>query len=350
MGATPKDESYLQWLSQSTRTRWWNDSANTRDLMRALDNGATGVTTNPLLTMAAIGVTENAWIEEAREMSRQPLEPAARAEALTRLVVTRTAALFAEEHRRTGGADGYVCAQVNPGLASDRLAMHDMARRFSAWAPNIAVKLPANMAGLDVLEDCIAEGITVTSTVSFTVAQVLAIAERHQAGVVRAEASGTRPGQCFAVIMIGRVDDYLKDIARDNNCPVKESDLDCAGLAVTKRACAIYREKKYRARLCVAALRGPHHMSGLAGADLVMSIHPSQQDLLLTREIAREEQIDRPVPASTIERLATLPDFVRAYEPGGMNPCDFAGFGLFQRTITQFSESGWKLLERYSCA
>ena len=51
-----------------------------------------------------------------------------------------------------------------------------MARRFHAWAPNIAVKLPVTAAGLDVLEDCIAEGITVTATVSFTVPQVVAVA------------------------------------------------------------------------------------------------------------------------------------------------------------------------------
>ena len=41
-----------------------------------------------------------------------------------------------------------------------------MAHRFTAWAPNIAVKLPATSAGLDVLEECIAEGITITATVS----------------------------------------------------------------------------------------------------------------------------------------------------------------------------------------
>ena len=53
-----------------------------------------------------------------------------------------------------------MCAQVNPSLAGDRAAMEDMARRFNAWAPNIAVKLPATSAGLDVMERLVADGIT----------------------------------------------------------------------------------------------------------------------------------------------------------------------------------------------
>ena len=47
---------------------------------------------------------------------------------------------------------GYVCAQVNPSRAGDRDCMAAMAKRFHNWAPNIAVKLPATLAGLDVLE------------------------------------------------------------------------------------------------------------------------------------------------------------------------------------------------------
>ena len=179
-----------------------------------------------------------------------------------------------------------------------------MASRFHRWAPNIAVKLPATAAGLDVLEDCIAAGITVTATVSFTVPQVVAIAERHRQGIARARAKGIEPGKCFAVIMIGRLDDYLREVAHDNQAPVSESDIRQAGLAVTKRAYAIYRERGYDAVLLVAALRGEYHLTELAGADLVMSIAPAYQEVFVTRDFPREERIDVPVPSDVIERLA----------------------------------------------
>jgi hypothetical protein len=46
------------------------------------------------------------------------------------------------EYQRTGGATGYVCAQVNPSRTGHRATMLEMARRFHEWTPNITVKLP----------------------------------------------------------------------------------------------------------------------------------------------------------------------------------------------------------------
>ena len=198
-----------------------------------------------------------------------------------------------------------------------------MARRFSRWAPNIAVKLPATAAGLDVLEDCAAEGITCTLTISYTVPQVIAAAERHRRGIQRARAKGITPGRCFAVIMIGRLDDYLREVAHDRGAAVSESDIRLSGLAVTKRAYSIYRQRGYEAVLLIAALRGTYHMTELAGAEVIMSIFPSVQEMLLSAELARQERIDVEVPADVIERLSQIPDFVRAYEPDGMKPTDF---------------------------
>jgi transaldolase len=85
----------------------------------------------------------------------------------------------------------------------------------------------------------------------------------------------------------------------------------------------------------------------LAGADLVMSIHPGYQETFVTRDLPREERIDLPVPDGVIERLQGLPEFVRAYEPDGMRPAEFMAFGLTQRTLGQFCESGWKPMETF---
>jgi transaldolase len=226
--------------------------------------------------------------------------------------------------------------------------MHAMAQRFHRWAPNIAVKLPATAAGLDVLEECIADGITVTATVSFTVPQALEIAERHRSGVLRAQRDGVTPGRCLAVLMVGRLDDYLREVAHDSGVPITESDIRHAGLAVAKRAYTIYRSRLYDAELLVAALRGSYHLTELAGGDLVVSIHPSQQHSLDSTELAHEASIDRPVPTESLDRLRRLPDFVRAYEPEGMTVSEFISFGATQRTLSQFVETGWKELETAS--
>lgn len=336
--------TYLDWVVEQTATRWWHDSADPGELELGLRRGASGVTTNPVLAATAVKYNRERWHADVNRALARRLPAEQKAEALVEIAVTRAAEQLLPAFRRSGGRTGFVCAQVNPIRAADRDCMYPMAKRFHGWAPNIAVKLPATAAGLDVLEECVAEGITVTATVSFTVPQVVAVAERHRAGSRRATANGITPGQCFAVIMIGRLDDYLREVAHDSHPAVAESDIVQAGLAVTKRAYSIYKERQYGAVLLVAALRGAHHLTELAGADLLMSIHPAYQEVLVSQDFAHELRIDRPIPEDVVRRLEQIPDFARAYEPDGMMPSEFLGFGLSQRTLGQFIES-WKQLE-----
>jgi len=338
---------YLQWAIENTKTVWWHDSAEPSELERGIQRGAVGATTNPYLSHLALSHNYDAWSKEIDNVLSAHPGPERKAEELMGVVLKHAARQLKPQYEKSAGRMGYVCAQVNPARAADRECMLPMARRFHAWAPNIAVKLPATAAGLDVLEDCTAEGITATLTISFTVPQVIAIAERHRRGLRRAEQNGIEPGRCFAVIMIGRLDDYLRDVANDSKADISESHIRQAGLAVSKRAYAIYKQCNYEAKLIIAALRGTYHMTELAGAEVIMSIAVPYQEMLLSEELAFEQRIDHPIPADVIERLSALPDFVRAYEPDGMKPNDFITYGVTQRTLTQFYESGWKLLENF---
>ena len=337
--------SYLNWVVDETPTRWWHDSADPAELDMGLRRGAIGATTNPVLVSAAVRKNRQEWSGDIDRVLARGLAAEQKAEGLTEIAVVKAAEKLLPAFAAGGGRSGFVCAQVNPARAGDRACMYPMARRFHAWAPNIAVKLPATAAGLDILEECVAQGITVTATVSFTVPQVVAVAERHRAGSRRAMDNGVEPGKCFAVIMIGRLDDYLREVAHDSRAPASESDVCQAGLAVTKRAYAIYKERGYDAVLLVAALRGAYHLTELAGADLLMSIHPSYQEVLMSQDFPRETRIDAPIERDVVQRLQQMPEFVRAYEPRGLAPAEFAAFGLTQRTLGQFSEIGWKPLE-----
>jgi len=338
-------DAYLDWLVHNTQTVWWNDSADPAEVQLALDRGAVGVTTNPFLASVALARNRMAWTADVESVLAKNLDAESKAEELLRGMVTRAASMVRCHFEKSDGKQGYVCAQVNPSRAGDREAMLAMARRSRAWAPNIAVKLPAVSAGLDVLEDCIAEGISAVATISFTVPQVIATAERCRAGRRRAESKGIKPGECFAVIMIGRLDDYLREVALDNRISVSESDLRQAGLAVTKRAHGIYQERNYEAVLMVAALRGSYHLTELAGAKLVVSIAPAPQEWFVTQDHPREERINEEIAPDVLQRLSAMPEFLKAYEPHGMNPREFISYGAAQRTLSQYVEAGWKLLE-----
>ena len=338
--------SFLSWLGHDTPTSWWHDSADPDELRAGLEHGASGVTTNPFLVGRTLSASPEKWTPALKEIPRN-LPAEEQAEQLMRAVVRRTAEALQPQYDRSAGRAGYVCGQVNPAKAGDAEAMIPMAARFQSWAPNVAVKLPATAAGLDALEECAARGMNVTATVSFTVPQVIAVAERYRRGLARARQSAVKPGRCFAVLMIGRLDDYLREVAQDRRASVSEADLRQAGLAVAKRSSVIYAQRGYEATLLPAAMRGIYHVLDLAGADMALSIHPSIQALLTEADPPRQLRSAIPVPDDTLKRLLTIPEFVRAYEPEGMKPEEFITYGVTQRTLSQFVETGWKALEAY---
>jgi transaldolase len=259
--------------------------------------------------------------------------------------VTQGAKKLAPLFVSSAGNLGYICAQVDPGKAGNREEMLAMARRFAEWAPNISVKIPVTSAGLDVLEELVADGIAVTGTVSFSVSQMLAVAEAHARGVRRALAHGKKSAPCNAVLMIGRLDDYLMEVAADNRAKVSPADVQKAGLAVAKRAYALFKERGYTAKILIAAFRGTYHATELAGADIILSIHPKYQNMLMSPAVPKEEKYAAPIEPQVLERLYSMKEFVRAYEPDGLSPAEFISFGVTQRTLSQFTETGWKRLE-----
>ena len=58
-------------------------------------------------------------------------------------------------------------------------------------------------------------------------------------------------------------------------------------------------------------------------------------------------QIEKEIAPEVVRRLSTIPEFTKAYEPEGMNPSDFISYGATQRTLCQYIEAGWKLLEGF---
>jgi transaldolase len=339
------ENNYLKWLS-GTKTNWWNDSANINELMTAISNGAVGATTNPLLVKQTLYNDREMWLEELKSFPSS-LSGAEKAEELIKRVTKTIASKLEPIYIRTEGRQGYACAQVNPKYPGDVEKMIPMAGRLHSWAPNIAVKLPVTAAGLDALEECAAMGITITATVSFTVPQAIAIAERYQKGKARAVKAGIMPGRCFAVLMIGRIDDYLKDVAHDSKAAVEATDLTTAGIAIAKKAYAIFQEKGYEATIMPAAMRGAYHATNLSDADMVFSVHPKIQKELLQVSEPFEEGIQKPVDKAALKRLMTMREFARAYEPDGMKPQEFITYGVEQKTLSQFVEAGWAEIEKY---
>ena len=336
-------KNYLEWLSTETPGSWWVDTGVIEEVVAACSDAAAGVTMNPLLLARGLAAEQSGTRDVVAAGGALPPAGDVRTVEITRRVAAGVAGRLASVHDASGGEHGYVCAQVNPSLADDAPAMTAQAREFDSWAPNVIVKLPVTKAGLEALEACVAEGINIVATVSFSLPQALAIGEAHARGTTAARAAGRKPGRCFAVIMLGRLDDQLKRVATG----VDEETIDRAAIAVAKRARSLFAERGYEATILPSGMRHSGHVTELAGGDFVFSISPSMAAELAGGDFPQRPRVDEPVDEAVIERLRAIPDFVRAYEPDGMREDEFAGFGAAEFTLSQFAREGWEVVARY---
>lgn len=334
--------NYLQWLANQTDTLWWHDSANKDEQQRALVWGATGMTTNPFLV--------NQTLENRPEMWRESIQPALslfgdeKVLGLMKTVTGYYAQQLASLYRQGKSGNGYVCVQTNPNKCGDYAYMLDQARQYATWFPNVVIKLPATKAGIRVYEECAALGYNVAATVSFTVPQVLAVAEAAKRGIERARRKGLAAPLTIAVLMVGRLDDYLRDVAQDLEANILESDIRQAGTACIKKAYRLFEERGYETYLMPAGCRGAYHITALSGAKMIMSISVKIQEELTALAGPFKTQIDQPVDDEVVTRLLTLSEFRKAYEEDGMQAEDFITYGSSNRTIDQFINSGWNPL------
>lgn len=342
MGST-----YLEWLNEATPTRWWHDSGNPDEIALGKARGAKGVTTNPVLTFRTFRMQPEFWAEKVDAIS-QDLDFEARAEALLKLVATYAAEQFKDEFVASEGMHGLALGQLNPNRAGDAEGMLAQARRVHSWGPNIAVKLPSTRAGLEVIEHLAEEQIPICATLNVSVAQAIAVAEAFERGAAKVRAAGKKPALCLVVQQVGRLDDYLRDVAKDMKADVSESDIQLAGLAMCKRTYSIFKERGYTSVIMPAGLRNIGQLTEMAGGSgVTFTLQTRVQDMVLEADPPREERINVPVDPEAIARLLTIPEFVRAYEPDGMQPEEFIRFGVMQKLLSQFTETGWSPLETY---
>ena len=108
------------------------------------------------------------------------------------------------------GVDGYVSMEVLPGLAYDTEGTFAQARWIAKEVdrPNLYVKIPATMAGLPAIEDCIAHGTSINITLIFSLERYKAVVEAYLRGLERLVAGGGDPSKVASVasFFVSRVD------------------------------------------------------------------------------------------------------------------------------------------------
>ncbi|RLP11474.1 transaldolase family protein [Propionibacterium australiense] len=329
--------------SRNTPTALWNDSADPNELSQSISFGAVGATCNPAIAYTCINQRKDVWLPRIAELAEEMPE-ATESEIGWRIVrelSIEAAKLLEPIFDEQNGRNGRLSIQTDPRLARNAKALADQAEEFSKLAKNIIVKIPATSVGIKAIEDATYRGVSVNVTVSFSVPQAVATGEAIERGLKRREAEGKDVSTMGPVVtlMVGRLDDWIKIVAKKNDLFIDPGHLEWAGVAAFKRAYQEFQSRGLRARMLSAAFRNVMHWSELVGGDLVVSPPFKWQQLINNSGYKVVNRIDEPVAPAIMKTLQSIPEFVRAYEPDGMTPEEFDTFGATVRTVRGFLQA-----------
>ncbi len=343
-------DSPLARMVRTTATDFWNDSCSLADLEYAIAHGGVGATSNPTIVADVLRREWDVW--QPRILALQQADPAATdvdvAWRLIEAMAVGAAALLEPVFDRERGLKGRLSIQTNPTFHASPERMLEQGLRFHGLAPNMQIKFPATSAGIEAIEEATAAGLSINATVSFTLAQALAVGEAVEKGLVRRAAAGqpTDTMSPVCTLMVGRLDDWMKVVCERDDIIVNPAAPDQAGIAVFKKAAAIYRARGYRTRLLAAAYRHHLHWSDLIGGDIILTMPALWQRRFNGSRVEVRPRFDDAVePRLVDELLDRIPDFRRAYDEDGLTPREFDSFGATVRTLRGFVASYWDLVK-----
>ena len=341
------DQTYkspLHKMVETTDTDLWNDSCSVAELNYSIDNGAVGATANPVIVGQVLRNEIDQWGPRITEIIAD--SPTATEDDIAWMITEEMsvagAALLHPVFDREQGRQGRLSVQTNPQYFRNRDLIVAQADRLAGIAPNIIVKIPVSSAGVEAIEEATFRGVSINATVSFSVPQAIAVAEAVERGLARRQQAGediSRMGP-VCTIMVGRLDDWLKNVANKQDIVTDPAHLDWAGVAVMKNAYRIFKDRGYRTRLLAAATRHHRHWSEFIGADMVVTLTHQWQKRFNASDIDVVSRIDQPVDQAIIDGLSDkFVDFRRAYEEDGMAVSEFDDFGPNKKTLYGFTDS-----------
>lgn len=344
MSQTAPSTSYkspLHEMTQTTRTCLWNDSASIQELSYSIEHGAVGATCNPVIVLGVLKKEMAQWKSRVQALLQE--RPKATEDEIAWQVVreisANSAALLKPIFEAQHGRNGRLSIQTDPRLYRDSESIVRQAEEFSKVAPNMIVKIPVTRAGIPAIEEATYRGISINATVCFTLPQCVAVAEAVERGLKRREQEGKDIADMGPVctIMVGRLDDWLKVAAENENISIDPGYLEWAGVAVFKKTYELFQKRGYRIRLLSAAFRNHMHWSEFIGGDVVISPPYAWQVRFNASDVAVLSRIDKPVRPEIVEELQRkFLDFRRAYEEGGLAVEEFGAFPPTRRTLRQF--------------
>ncbi|GAB2514637.1 transaldolase [Paramicrobacterium agarici] len=196
------------WLDDLSRERI--ETGNLTDLIE--NRNVVGITTNPTIFAKAIknGDRYAAQVAELTAAGKSVDEVISE---VTTKDVADAADVFRPIYDKTNGVDGRVSIEVEPGLAHD--AAGTIAQATSLWEtlkrPNVLIKIPATVEGLEAITAATANGISVNVTLIFSLTRYREVINAYLTGLEQAKQAGIDLSTIHSVasFFVSRVDSEI---------------------------------------------------------------------------------------------------------------------------------------------
>jgi transaldolase len=285
------------WLDDLSRER-----INSGSLQQLIaEKNVVGVTTNPTIFAAALSKGE-AYDEQVRQLAASGVSVDDAIFEITTDDVANASDIFHEVFERSNGVDGRVSIEVAPGLAHDTQATIAAAKKLSEkiQKPNVMIKIPATVEGLEAITETIAAGISVNVTLIFSLERYRQVIDAYLTGLEKAkeagiDLSGIHSVASFFVSRVDtEVDKRLSAIGTDEALALKSK----AGIANARLAYEVYEQQfaTERAKQLVAA--GANEQRPLWASTGVKD--PSLPDTLYVEQLVAPNTVNT-MPEKTLD-------------------------------------------------
>jgi len=288
------------WLDDLSRERLKTN--NLAELVA--DSSVVGVTTNPTIFASALAKGE-AYDAQMDELAERDGSVEDAIKALTTDDVRDACDVLAATSAATGGVDGRVSIEVEPGLARQTEAT--IAQAQDLWKivdrPNLLIKIPATQEGLPAITAVIGEGISVNVTLIFSLERYRGVIDAYLSGLERAAANGHDLSQIHSVasFFVSRVDTEvdkrLDAIGTDEATALKSK----AAIANARLAYEVFQQAFAGDRWEALAAQGATRQRPLWASTGVKD--PSLPDTLYVTELVVADTVNT-MPEKTMQAFA----------------------------------------------
>jgi transaldolase len=220
----------LRRLSEAGVAIWLDDLSRERLQKGTLasmvrDSYVVGVTTNPSIFQNAVAKSD-LYDPQVHDLAVRGVQVDEAVRAITTADVRAACDVLRSVYDASDGVDGRVSIEVDPRFAHDTDKTVAEAR-FLWWAvdrPNLFIKIPATVAGLPAIAQCLAEGISVNVTLIFSLQRYRAVMDAFLDGMERAQKAGLPLERLTSVasFFVSRVDTEIdKRLAKIGSAEAK---------------------------------------------------------------------------------------------------------------------------------